>query len=83
VNTTDAHDLLARLLARIAPEVDLSSADDDEPIQEAFDLDSMDFLNLMSAVHEETGIDVPERDYPSVSTVGGFVAYMAATPAEP
>ena len=53
----------------------------DAPLQEAIDLDSMDFLNLVTALHEETGIDVPERDYPSLSTVAGFVAYMAAATA--
>ncbi len=40
----------------------------------------MDFLNLVAALHEETGIDVPERDYPSLATVAGFVAYVAAAP---
>lgn len=38
----------------------------------------MDFLNLMRALFDATGIDVPERDYPLLSTVGGFVEYVAA-----
>ena len=42
------------------------------------DLDSMDFLNLVTALHEETGIDVPERDYPQLSTLAGFVSYVVA-----
>lgn len=60
-----------------APEVKLDEADPEAPLQEATDLDSMDFLNLVTALHEETGIDVPERDYPLLSTVSGFVAYVA------
>ena len=78
MNDDDARALLARLLHRIAPEVDLDEVDPDAPLQEAMDLDSMDFLNLVTALHEETGIDVPERDYPLLSTVRGFVAYVAA-----
>jgi acyl carrier protein len=81
VNTDDARTLIAQLLHRIAPEIDLDDADPDAPLQDAMDLDSMDFLNLVTALHEETGIDVPERDYPLLSTVNGFVAYLAAAPA--
>lgn len=80
---SDARALLARVLARIAPEVDLADIGPDETLQEAADLDSMDFLNLMTAVYEEIGVDVPERDYPALSTVDGFAAYMAAATAEP
>jgi acyl carrier protein len=81
MNTDDARTLFAGLLHRIAPEVELDEVDPDAPLQEAMDLDSMDFLNLVTALHDETGIEVPERDYPSLSTVAGFVAYVAAAPA--
>jgi acyl carrier protein len=74
----DAYALLVRLLHPIAPEVDLDDVDRSEPLQDVADLDSMDFLNLMAALHEATGIDVPERDYPAVASVDGFVAYVCA-----
>jgi acyl carrier protein len=70
--------LLARLLHGIAPEVDLHDIDSAAPLQEAAELDSMDFLNLVTALYEDTGIDVPERDYPLIATIDGFVAYVAA-----
>ena len=78
---SEALDLLTRLVHRIAPEVDLTAADPDGQLQEEFDLDSMDFLNVMNALQDETGIDVPERDYPLVSSINGFVAYVVAKPA--
>jgi acyl carrier protein len=78
VNHTDAHALLAHLLSRIAPEVDLIGVDTRAPLQEACDLDSMDFLNLVTALHEATGIDVPERDYPLLSTIDGFTEFVVA-----
>jgi acyl carrier protein len=81
VNPDDARALLARLLGRIAPEVELDDIDPAAPLQEAMDLDSMDFLNLVTAVHEATGLEVPERDYPLLATVDGFVAYLAAAKA--
>jgi len=76
VNTEDARALMTRVLHRIAPEADVRAVDPDTLLQEEFDLDSMDFLNLMTALHEETGIDVPERDYPELATVAGFVSYI-------
>jgi len=58
--------------------VDVAGVYPDALVQEELDLDSMDFLNLVTALHEETGIDVPKRDYPKLATIGGFVAYVAA-----
>jgi acyl carrier protein len=69
--------LLARLLHGVAPEIDLDEIDPAAPLQEAAELDSMDFLNLVTALYDETGIDVPERDYPLIATIDGFVAYVA------
>jgi acyl carrier protein len=76
MNADDARALLARLLRGIAPEADLSLVDPSAPMQEELDLDSMDFLNLVTALHDQTGIDVPERDYPRLASVDGFVAYV-------
>lgn len=70
------HELLARLLGDIAPEVDLDDATPHGDLQEELGLDSMDFLNLMVAIHEETGIDIPERDYPELASVDGAVGYL-------
>ena len=76
--TEDPRALLARLLKKIAPEVDLDQVDPAAPLQEAVDLDSMDFLNLVTALHEATGIEVPERDYPLLATIDGWVGYVEA-----
>jgi acyl carrier protein len=77
VNLDDAHALLARALHVVAPEVELGTVDEDALLQDELDLDSMDFLNLVTALHDETGLDIPERDYPQLATVGGFVDYLS------
>lgn len=77
MNATDARALVVRLLGRIAPEAELDALDPDAPLQESLDLDSMDFLNLVTAVEDETGREVPERDYPTVSTLAAFASYLA------
>lgn len=70
--------LVARALEDIAPEVDLAAVGKDEDLRETLDLDSMDFLNLVIALHEATGRDIPESDYPRLRTLAGMIAYFAA-----
>ena len=81
MNRDDARVLLARLLHGVAPEVDLDEIDPEAALQEEAELDSMDFLNLVTALHDETGIEVPERDYPLIATIDGFVAYVTTASA--
>ena len=76
MNATEARTVIANSLRRIAPEADLDEVDGTKPLQDELDLDSMDFLNLIVAIHEQTGIEVPERDYPSVGHLDGLVAYL-------
>ncbi|MBP1092677.1 acyl carrier protein [Bradyrhizobium diazoefficiens] len=47
-------------LNNIAPEVDLATVDPAADLREAIDIDSMDFLNFVTALHHRTGIDIPE-----------------------
>jgi acyl carrier protein len=36
----------------------------------------MDFLNLLVAVHERTGVEIPEADYGKLATLDQLVAYL-------
>jgi acyl carrier protein len=67
-------------LAQIAPELEdeLATLPDDAPLREQLDLDSLDVQNLVAALHERLGVDVPERDYGKLDTLGATVAYLAA-----
>ena len=70
--------LIADVLGGIAPEADLGTVAGDADLREAFDLDSMDFMNLVIGLHERTGIDIPEADYRQLFTLDGAVAYLQA-----
>jgi len=65
-------------LNNIAPEADLTSVDPTADLREAIDIDSMDFLNFITAIHRRLGIDIPEIDYPKLITLNGAVAYLMA-----
>lgn len=69
--------MICEVLGGIAPEADFSTLAGDEDLREALDLDSMDFLNFVIALHERTGVDIPEADYPKLRTLDGAVTYLA------
>jgi acyl carrier protein len=68
--------LILQLICEIAPEADPAAARDQDDIRETFDLDSMDFINLVTAIHERTKIDIPERDYNRIFVLENAVAYI-------
>ncbi len=72
----EARSLIAEIIAGIAPEADLATVGDSEDMRAALDLDSMDFMNFVVALHERTGADIPEADYPKLHTLAGAVAYL-------
>jgi acyl carrier protein len=75
---TELDPMIRRLLSEIVPDVDVESLDPAADIRDAADMDSVDFLNFVSALYDETGIDIPERHYPEVRTIEGCERYLAA-----
>ena len=70
--------LVLRLLGEIAPEADTSALQPDVSFRDQLDLDSMDFLNFVVALHKEFQIDIPEADYPKYMTLNGCLAQLSA-----
>jgi acyl carrier protein len=70
--------VVAEALSRIAPEANPVTIVPDVNFRDQLDLDSMDFLNFVLALHERLGVDIPEADYPHLSTLDGAVAYLAS-----
>lgn len=63
-------------IERIAPDVDASTLPLDIDFREEAGLDSMDFLGILNAVRDSTGVEVAEADYPAVITLQGFAEYV-------
>ena len=63
-------------LTATAPDIDPASLGDDDHLQDDLGLDSMDFLNLVSALHKRFGLPIPEADYPRLATPAKAVAYL-------
>jgi acyl carrier protein len=65
------------VLAEIAPEGDYVRLKPDLPLRDQLDIDSYDFLNVVVAVHERIGVDIPEADYQKLATLDSAVRYLA------
>ncbi len=69
--------IVISVLTEVAPDVDPAAIDPETELVEQLDIDSMDFLNIVVAINERTGIEIPERDYPKLSTLNDAVGYLA------
>jgi acyl carrier protein len=67
-----------RALGDIAPEADLATLKPDVALRDQFDLDSMDVLNFVVALHRALDIEIPEVDYPRLATLDGCLEYLEA-----
>jgi acyl carrier protein len=76
VSRDELRDTVLRCLGEIAPEADPARVKPDVSFRDQLDLDSMDFLNFVIALHEALGVDVPEVDYPKLATLDGCVGYL-------
>ena len=78
-----ARETVLRVLHGVRPEANLDALPPAADLREELDLDSFDFLNVIVALHEASGVDVPESDYAAVRTLDAMVGYLAThAPAE-
>lgn len=78
MNEDEIRKILREELANIAPEADLQKLDPSADLREALDIDSIDFLNFVTAIHHRLGINVPELDYPKLFTLDSAVTYAVS-----
>lgn len=65
-------------LHKIAPDMEVDDVDPDGDLREEFDIDSMDFLNLVSALSKRLGLSMPEEDYDEMGSYNAMLAYLKA-----
>ncbi len=68
---------ISKELNRIAPEIDMDDIDRGEDLREEFDIDSMDFLNLVTALGKIFRVEIPEAEYGQIGSFNALVDYMA------
>ena len=68
---------LLEVIDTVAPGCIPDVVDDDADIRDEMDLDSMDLLNIIAALHERLGIEVPEADMDQITTLRKAIAYLS------
>lgn len=63
-------------LQGIAPEVEPDTLRSDRPLRDEVDLDSMDWLRFLAALHQRLGVNIPEVDYQQLTTMDVLLAYL-------
>ncbi len=78
MNDNEIRERVIKTLSDIVPELDAATLKADKSLRDQLDIDSMDFLNFLIALHQEFAVDVPEADAPKLGSIDACVAYVAA-----
>lgn len=72
----DMRDILIKQLGRIAPEIDVDTIDTAADLRDECDIDSMDFLKLITALGQQLSLPMPEADYDQMRSFDGLLEYL-------
>jgi acyl carrier protein len=76
MTTDELRGVVVNALTGVAPEIDPAAIQPGVHFRDQLDLDSMDFLNFVLALHAQLGVDIPEADYQQLATLDAAVAYL-------
>jgi acyl carrier protein len=78
MNDAELRTVVLTTLTDIAPEVEADELEDDKPLRDQVDLDSMDWLNFLIGLHKKLAVDIPESDYAKLVTLHDVLGYLKA-----
>ncbi len=76
MNADEIRAAVIDIISEIAPDEDLASLQDDEPLRDQIGLDSMDFLDIVMELRKQHKVEVPEADYPELVSMTSTVNYL-------
>lgn len=65
-------------LEEVAPDADVEHIDAARNLRDQVELDSVDFLNFVTALERRLDMRIPEVDYPKLSSLDGCRRYLAS-----
>ena len=78
MNANELLPLIFAELKKIAPELEEGEVAPGKLLRDQVDLDSMDWLNFLIAVHQRFKVEIPEADYATLATLEQIADYVAA-----
>ena len=65
----EIREVILEIIEDIDEDADFESLDADKPLRDQLDLDSMDFLDIVMELRKRYQLQIPEEEYPELSTL--------------
>ena len=78
MNEQDLRVLVRGVVLDVAPDLTPEDVRDDADLRADLDMDSMDYLDVVSRLAEQTGVEIADRDYDRLTSVAALAGYLAA-----
>ena len=78
MNEQQLRETIVSALTVTAPEIDGIELDPDANFRDQIDIESVDYLQFVLALEQSLGVQIPDVDYPKLSSLNGAVAYLQA-----
>ena len=79
MNSHDFEKIALNALRQVAPDIDPADVNSSGYLREELDIDSMDFLNIVTRLSTELSIAIPESDYPKIGSVDALITYLQSS----
>jgi acyl carrier protein len=76
MTAADIREAILEILSDITPDEDLGNLKEEIPFRDQLELDSMDFLDIVMELRKRYRVQIPEKDYPELSSMAGTVKYL-------
>ncbi len=77
MTAADLRRVILEELINVAPDLDPEDIGDEDHLMDDLGIDSLDFVNLLSALQKRLGIALPEIDYPRLTSIAALTKYLA------
>ena len=72
----EIRDVVLEIIKDIDEDADFDNLDADKPLRDQLDLDSMDFLDIVMELRKRYKLQIPEEEYPELTSLNSCVNYL-------
>jgi acyl carrier protein len=76
MNRQEIRDVILEIIQDIDEDSSIEQLNDDQPLRDQLDLDSMDFLDIVMELRKRYKLQIPEADYPELASLSSCVNYL-------
>lgn len=77
MTTDQIKESIIKEILTVAPDIEEHEILPNENIQRSLEIDSFDFLKILTGLYKQLGVEVPEADYAKVDTLEHMIEYFS------